>query len=63
MELQRERELVRLRYELRRLLADGCREQAAPLLRRLREIAHEEAGYAVELRPEIDRWVSSFGLA
>ena len=62
MEFQRERELVHLRYELRRLLADGQREAAAPLLRRLREIAVEEAGAAIGLHPEIERWASSFGL-
>ena len=62
MEFARERELVHLRYELRRLLSERRREEAAPLLLRLREIASEEVQEAVALRPEIDRWTSTFGL-
>ena len=42
-EFARERELVHLRYELRRLLADGRRDDAAPLLERLRQIAQAQA--------------------
>jgi len=67
MEFLRERELIHLRYELRRLLADSNRAEARPLLERLREIAAESAaadGVASDrpLRPEIDRWASTFGL-
>jgi hypothetical protein len=64
MEFARERELVHLRYELRRLLADGRRDEAPPLLEQLRRIA-AEADYEPErpgLRWEIDRWASTFGL-
>lgn len=43
LEFARERELVHLRYELRRLLADGRREEAAPLLEQLRLIASQVA--------------------
>ena len=69
MEFARERELIHLRYELRRLLADRRRSEAALLLDRLRQIAEEaareeaEAGSSVVgLRPEIERWASTFGL-
>jgi hypothetical protein len=62
MELRRERELVHLRYELRRLLSERRREEARPLLERLRQIAADEAREAETLRPEILRWASTFGL-
>jgi hypothetical protein len=62
MEFARERELVHLRYELRRLMADRRRDDAAPLLERLREIAAEETRDLPSLRPEIERWASTFGL-
>ncbi|MEO5766724.1 MAG: hypothetical protein ABIS92_00100 [Polyangia bacterium] len=45
LEFARERELVHLRYELRRLLAAGRREDAAPLLERLRQIAQAADGH------------------
>ncbi len=62
MDFARERELVHLRYELRRLMADGRRDEAAPLLERLRQIAADETWELSALRPEIERWASSFGL-
>ena len=62
LEFARERELVHLRYELRRLMADRRREEASPLLQRLREIAAEEFQEMAALRPEIERWASTFGL-
>jgi hypothetical protein len=62
MEFARERELVHLRYELRQLLSDGRRDEAAPLLDRLRQLAVEEARPGLALGPEIDRWASTFGL-
>jgi hypothetical protein len=64
MEFARERELVHLRYELRRLMVDGRRDEAPPLLDRLRRLAAdidcepERPG----LRREIDRWASTFDL-
>ena len=62
MEFVRERELVPLRYELRRLLAERRGDEARPLLERLRLIAEDEAREAERLRPEILRWASTFGL-
>jgi len=58
----RERELVHLRYELRRVMADGQPHLAAPLLARLRQIAEDDELESAALRPEIERWASSFGL-
>ena len=62
MEFVKERELVHLRYELRRLLAERCRDEARPLLERLRHIAEDEAREAEILQPEILRWSTTFGL-
>ena len=62
MEFVKERELVHLRYELRRLLADRRPDEARPLLERPRRIAEDETREAETLRPEILRWCSSFGL-
>lgn len=66
MEFAGERELVHLRYELRRLLADGRREEAPPVLDRLRKLAADQAGevggHVGALGPEIHRWESTFGL-
>jgi hypothetical protein len=62
MEFARERELVHLRYELRLLLADRRRDEASLLLERLRQIAADEVRESTALRPEIERWASTFGL-
>ena len=62
MEFARERELVHLRYELRRLMADRRRDEASPLLERLRQIAADQTWEVPALRPEIERWASTFGL-
>ena len=62
MDFRRERELVRLRHELRRLMADRRREEAAQLLERLRQIAASDSLEGPVLRPEIERWASSFDL-
>ncbi len=62
MEFVKERELVHLRYELRRLLAERRSDEARPLLERLRRIAEDEAREADLLRPEILRWSTTFGL-
>ena len=62
MDFARERELVHLRYELRRVMADGHSQNAGPLLARLRQIAEEDELESAALRPEIERWASSFNL-
>jgi len=62
MDFARERELVHLRYELRQLMADRRPEEARPILARLRAIAEEDAREWALLRPEVERWASSFGL-
>ena len=62
MEFVKERELVHLRYELRKLLAERRGSEARPLLDRLRRIAEDEVRVAESLRPEILRWSSTFGL-
>jgi hypothetical protein len=62
MEFARERELVHLRYELRRLVAERRHGEASPLLERLRQIATEESVETLALRPEIERWASTFHL-
>jgi hypothetical protein len=62
MEFARERELVHLRYELRRLMADRRCDEASPLLERLRQIAADTTWEMPALRPEIERWASTFGL-
>jgi hypothetical protein len=61
MDFAQERELVHLRYELRRLMADRRPDEALPLLERLRQIAADETWEVPSLRPEIDRWTSHFG--
>ena len=63
MEFARERELVHLRHELRWLLVDGRRGEAAPLLDRLRRLAADDTWRDLALGPEIDRWESTFGLS
>jgi len=62
MEFVKERELVHLRYELRRLLAERRSDEARPLLERLRRIAEDEPREADILGPEILRWSMTFGL-
>jgi hypothetical protein len=62
MEFARERELVHLRYELRRLVAERRHEEASPLLERLRQIATDETADELALRPEIERWAFTLAL-
>jgi hypothetical protein len=56
MDFVRVRELVRVRYELRTLLAQNRREEALPFLARLREIAADDEEERQLLEPEIARW-------
>jgi hypothetical protein len=59
MDFVQARELIRVRYELRTLLAQNRRAEALPVLERLRALAAadelEEAERAA-LAPEIARW-------
>lgn len=54
------REMVHLRYELRRLLAEQRHDEARPLLTRLRDLAQTHAEERQLLEPEIARWECSF---
>lgn len=57
------RELVRIRFELRRLAGGGAgREAAAPLLARMSRLASDEALGPAVIRPEMTRWRAVFGL-
>jgi len=56
MNFSEARELVRLRHELRRLLAAGRRREARPLLARLRELAERDEIELDALGPELKRW-------
>ncbi len=62
MSFPRARELVRVRHELRRLLAEGRRHEARPLLERLRALAEEDAVEWAAMRPELARWKLTLGL-
>jgi hypothetical protein len=55
------RELVRVRYELRTLLADDRREEARPFLERLRALAAADEDERGALEPEIARWECRLG--
>jgi hypothetical protein len=55
MDFVQAREMVRVRYELRRLLAADRRAEARPLLERLRQLA-TDAEEGPQLEREIDRW-------
>jgi hypothetical protein len=50
------RELIRVRYELRTLLAENRREEARPFLERLRALATVDEEERASLEPEIARW-------
>lgn len=50
------REMVRIRHQLRRLLAEGKRAEARHLVARLRELAQRDAVESREVEPEIARW-------
>ena len=60
MDFVEAREMVHLRYELRRLLAEQRHEEARPLLARLRDLAYAHAEERLVLEPEIARWEVSF---
>ena len=56
MDFLQVRELIRLRYELRTLLAENRREEARPFLERLRQLAAADEEERATLEPEIARW-------
>jgi hypothetical protein len=56
MDFAQVRELVRVRYELRRLLAEDRREEALPYLAKLRALAADDEEERAALEPEIARW-------
>ncbi len=63
MDFFQAREMVHLRYELRRLLAEQRHDEARPLLARLRGLAEAHADERPVLEPEIARWETSFAFA
>jgi hypothetical protein len=50
------RELIRVRYELRTLLAENRRAEALPFLEKLRALAASDEEERRALEPEIARW-------
>ena len=61
MDFRQAREMVRVRYELRSLLAENRRKEALPYLQRLRELAASDDEERPTLEPEIARWESRIG--
>jgi len=60
------RELVRLRYELRRLLAErppGADAEARTLIARLEELIAADTDEAAVVVPELARWAVSLALS
>ena len=60
MDFVQARELIRVRYELRTLLAQNRREEALPFLERLRALAASDEEECAALEPEIARWECGF---
>ena len=56
MDFRQTREMIRVRYELRTLLAENRRKEARPYLQRLRELAASDDQERPALEPEIARW-------
>jgi len=56
MDFAQARDMIRLRHDLRRLLAEGRRAEARPLLDRLRQLAERDTSESADLRPELTRW-------
>jgi hypothetical protein len=56
MDFVQVRELIRVRYDLRTLLAENRREEALPLLEKLRVLAAADEEERGALEPEIARW-------
>jgi hypothetical protein len=56
MDFAETRALVRLRHEVRRLLADGRGADARELLRRMRALVEADPVEAADVEPELERW-------
>ena len=56
------RELVRIRYELRSLAAQGAKHVAAPLLERMTSLASRDAAESAAVQKEVQRWQCVFRL-
>jgi hypothetical protein len=61
MDFRQTREMIRVRYELRTLLAQNRRKEALPYLERLRELAADDEEERATLEPEIARWECRLG--
>jgi hypothetical protein len=62
MDFAHEREMVRLRHELRHLMVERRLDEAREALARLEELARLDAEEEAGLRPEIARWQASLDL-
>jgi hypothetical protein len=62
MEYVEVKELVRIRFELRRLAVGGENGAVATLLERMGELAARDSRELAAVRPEIERWRAVFGL-
>lgn len=62
MEYRDARELVRIRYELRTLAAQGAGDVAAPLLERMQSLAARDAAECAAVSTEVQRWSFVFRL-
>jgi hypothetical protein len=61
MDFAQTREMIRVRYELRHLLSQNRRQEAQPLLERLKTLAASDEEERPSLVPEIARWEHVFG--
>jgi hypothetical protein len=61
MDFAEVRQLIRLRYEVRRLVAEGRGAEARPLLDRMLSLAARDAAELAAIMPELDRWESTLG--
>jgi hypothetical protein len=61
MEFTEVRQLIRLRHEVRRLVAEGRVEEARPILDRMLTLASSDAAELAAIMPELDRWESTLG--
>ena len=63
MEYTEQRELVRIRHELRSLAMTGeDRDTAASLLDRMRRLVARDAAEEAAVKPEVQRWQFVFGI-